>query len=45
MVALGQLSECLEHLGQLIYDPSSALSYELVWLAELLKSIGQEVVR
>jgi len=42
---VGQLSECLEHVEQLVEDPSRATSFALVWLAELLKSAGQTVIR
>lgn len=42
---VGQLSECLTQIERVVDDPASATSYSLVWLAELLKSAGQAVVR
>lgn len=42
---VGQLSECLEHLEQLVEDPSRSTSFALVWLADLLRGAGQAVIR
>lgn len=42
---VGQLSECLSNLEAIVADPSRATSFALVWLGELLKAIGQSVVR
>ena len=42
---VGQLSECLEHLEQVVGDPSRSTSFALVWLADLLRSAGQTVTR
>jgi hypothetical protein len=42
---VGLLSECLEHLEQIVEDPSRSISFGLVWLADLLRAAGQTVVR
>lgn len=42
---LGQLSECVEHLERLIEDPARSTSFALVWLADLLRTTGQTVIR
>jgi hypothetical protein len=42
---VGQLSECLENLEQIVEDPSRSTSFALVWLADLLRSAGQTVTR
>jgi hypothetical protein len=42
---VGQLSECLENLEQVVEDPSRSTSFALVWLADLLRSAGQTVTR
>ena len=43
-LTVGQLSESWQHLADLLGDESQALSYHLVWLAEVLRAIGQDVV-
>lgn len=40
---IGQLSECSENLQQLRADGHS-VSYALVWLSSILRSIGEQVV-
>ena len=42
---VGQLSECVESLERIVDDPALSTSLALVWLADLLRSIGQTVVR
>ena len=42
---IGQLSECLRNITNIVEDSSDVISYGLVWLAELLRAIGHEVVR
>jgi hypothetical protein len=42
---IGQLSECVENLERQVEDPSQSISFALVWLADLLRSAGQTVVR
>ncbi len=42
---VGQLSECLENLEQIVEDPSRSTSFALVWLADLLRSAGHTVTR
>jgi len=44
-LTIGQLTECLDHLNSIIADPGTATSYGLVWLADLLRAVGQTVVR
>lgn len=42
---IGQLTECLDHVQNIVDDPSRSTSYALVWLADLLRAIGQVVVQ
>lgn len=44
-LTIGQLSECLTNLERLRDDPSKTTSYALVWLADLIRAVGQAVVR
>lgn len=44
-LTVGQLSESWQHLVDLDRDPSGALAFPLVWLAQILQAIGQSVVR
>jgi len=44
-LTIGQLSECLTNLEQLRDDPSQTTSYALVWLADLMRAVGEAVVR
>lgn len=41
---IGQLSESLENVSQVIEDPDSATSFGLVWLADLLRAAGEAVI-
>ncbi|MBW1596860.1 hypothetical protein [Streptomyces sp. JJ38] len=43
-MTIGQLSESWQHLEHLLAEPDRALGYDLVWLADVLRAIGQEVV-
>ncbi|MCZ7416901.1 MULTISPECIES: hypothetical protein [unclassified Streptomyces] len=43
-LTIGQLSESWQHLECLLAEPDRALGYHLVWLADVLRAIGQEVV-
>ena len=43
--SVGQLSECVDNLERLVADPAQSTSFALVWLADLLRSAGQTVVR
>lgn len=44
-LTIGQLTESLDNLRAIIDDPSTSISYALVWLADLMRAIGQTVVR
>lgn len=44
-LTIGQLSESLAHLASVSSHPDAALSYGLVWLADVLRAIGHDVVR
>lgn len=39
-LTIGQVSECWENLQLLLADNDRALAYDLVWLAEVLRTIG-----
>jgi hypothetical protein len=41
---IGQLSECWDDLQSMLDDPSSRIGYGLVWAAEILRSIGEDVL-
>lgn len=41
---VGQLTDALEEVRRVVEDPSSATSYALVWLADLLRAAGEAVV-
>jgi hypothetical protein len=43
--SIGQLTECWDNLRSRLGDPDDRLSYELVWLGELLIAIGERIVR
>ncbi len=42
---IGQVSECLDNVGRIVDDPSLSTSFGLVWLADLLRAVGEAVVR
>lgn len=42
---IGQLSESLDELHGLVADPDAAVTFGLVWLADVLRAIGHTVVR
>ncbi|AEH09652.1 MULTISPECIES: hypothetical protein [Protofrankia] len=44
-LTVGQLSESLADLQSALADPSKVTTYGLVWLADLLKAIGLDIVR
>lgn len=44
-LTIGQLTECLSHLEKMVAEPEEAISYGLVWLADLLRAVGQSVVK
>lgn len=42
---IGQLTECLANIESMVDDPDSSVSYALVWLADVLRAVGQSLVR
>ncbi len=40
-LSVGQVSECMEWLTALAEDPEHALTYHLVWFADVLRAVGQ----
>ncbi|MFJ4253529.1 hypothetical protein [Microbacterium sp. NPDC090003] len=44
-LTIGQLSESLANVDSIIAEPGSAVSYGLVWLGDILRAIGHQVVR
>ncbi|MFD0396800.1 hypothetical protein ACFVHI_01775 [Kitasatospora sp. NPDC127121] len=43
-ITIGQLSESWHHLEHLLTDPDRIVGYHLVWLADVLRAIGQDHV-
>ncbi|MCP9621934.1 hypothetical protein FOH10_31265 [Nocardia otitidiscaviarum] len=41
-LTMGQLSWSWQHLTDLLADPDQAIGYHLVWLAEVLRAVGQK---
>lgn len=41
---IGQVSECWTHLEGMLEDESKVLGYGLVWLADVLRAMGDEAV-
>ncbi|MEV4430149.1 hypothetical protein ACN9M0_34290 [Streptomyces sp. R-07] len=44
-ITIGQLSESWEHLEDLVANPDRAVGHHLVWLADVLRAIGQSTTR
>ncbi|MFE7636808.1 MULTISPECIES: hypothetical protein [unclassified Kitasatospora] len=42
-LTIGQLSESWQHLTGLLAEPDRAVGYHLVWLADVLRAIGQDI--
>ncbi|MEU3567535.1 hypothetical protein AB0E96_03750 [Kitasatospora sp. NPDC036755] len=42
-LTIGQLTESWQHLRDLPADEDRALGYHLVWLADVLRAIGQDL--
>ncbi|MGW1176025.1 hypothetical protein ACWD4P_20195 [Kitasatospora sp. NPDC002543] len=42
-LTIGQLTESWQHLRDLLADEDRALGYHLVWLADVLRAIGQDL--
>jgi len=43
-LTIGQLSESWQHLEGLLTDEGRAVGYHLVWLADVIRAIGQTTV-
>ncbi|MGA8725422.1 MAG: hypothetical protein WB565_10280 [Acidimicrobiales bacterium] len=43
-LTIGQVSECWSNLERMLEDPSREITFGLVWLAEILRTIGDEIV-
>ncbi|MGW1072283.1 hypothetical protein [Streptomyces sp. NPDC002537] len=41
-LTIGQLSESWQHLEDLLAHQDGALGYHLVWLADIIRAIGQD---
>ncbi|QES46980.1 hypothetical protein DEJ50_03040 [Streptomyces venezuelae] len=44
-ITIGQLSESWQHLEDLLADPNRAVGHHLLWLADVLRAIGQDTTR
>jgi len=44
-LTIGQLTECMEWLLKVVEQPDKALAYHLVWLGDVLKAVGQSIVK
>ncbi|MFF0399749.1 hypothetical protein ACFYSJ_28900 [Streptomyces sp. NPDC005248] len=44
-ITIGQLSESWQHLEDLLSDTNRAVDHHLVWLADVLRAIGQSTVQ
>ena len=44
-MGIGQVSESLEDLESIVADPELAISYGLVWLADVMRAVGHSVVK
>ncbi|MEU0784662.1 hypothetical protein ABZ341_24190 [Streptomyces sp. NPDC006173] len=42
-LTLGQLSQSWQHLEELLARPDQAVGHHLVWLADVIRAIGQDV--
>ncbi len=42
---IGQLSESVDQIKSIVADPSNIVSYGLVWMSDVMKAVGQAVVR
>lgn len=43
-LTIGQVTESLDNLREIVADPASVISYGLVWLGDVLKAVGYENV-
>ncbi|MFF5447107.1 hypothetical protein [Streptomyces sp. NPDC012888] len=44
-MTIGQVSESWQHLENLLHNPDRAVGHHLVWLADVLRAIGQGAAR
>jgi hypothetical protein len=43
-LTVGQVSEAWDNLHEMLEDPSKVIGYGLVWLADVLRALGDEAV-
>lgn len=43
-LTIGQLTESVANLDSIVAEPDEAISYGLVWLADVLRAVGHSVV-
>jgi hypothetical protein len=43
-LTIGQLSESFENIESIASDPEAAISFGLVWLADVLRAVGHQEV-
>jgi hypothetical protein len=44
-LTIGQLSESLGNVQALLENPENVTSYTLVWIADIIRALGQSIVR
>jgi hypothetical protein len=44
-LTIGQLSESWGNVQELLENPENVTSYTLVWIADVIRSMGQSIVR
>jgi len=44
-LTIGQLTESLDNVERMVSDPDATLAYGLVWLSDVLRAVGEKVVR
>ncbi|WP_239373538.1 hypothetical protein [Frankia sp. Cj5] len=44
-LTIGQLGESLSNLESILADSSKVMTYGFVWLADILKAVGLDIVR
>jgi len=43
-LTIGQITECWSNLEMMLEDPTREITFGLVWLAEIFRSIGDEII-
>ncbi|MEU4316477.1 hypothetical protein [Nocardia sp. NPDC024068] len=44
-LTIGSLADAGQQLRSLLADPGRVLAYDLVWFAQILRAIGEDIVR